>query len=131
MEGQVGIIFMRGDDLWIDSTPITDAVDYGLLKTHEKGHPDFWEELQNRGSVPRDEEYDEIPRGRVNFQTRKKVYYLFLDRCIRERPEMVSRIFEALHLPPVPATKVDGDSHYVCPGCRPKHRTVEGEDADW
>ena len=113
MEGKAGIIFVRGDDLWIDSTPVGDAVNYGALKTHEMGHPDYWEELQRRGSVPRDEEYDEIPRGRANFDTRKETWYLFLDRCIRERPEMVSRIFEALHLPPEPATKVDGDSHYV------------------
>ena len=115
MDGKVGIIFMRGDDLWIDCTPVGDAVDYGTLKTHDKGHPSYWEQLQERHAVPADEEYDEIPRGRVTYDTRKKVYLLFLDRCIRERPDVVSRIFMAMHLPPVPATEVGGDSHYICP----------------
>ena len=73
MDGKVGIIFMRGDDLWIDCTPVGDAVDYGTLKTHDKGHPSYWEQLQERHAVPADEEYDEIPRGRVTYDTRKKV----------------------------------------------------------
>ena len=29
MDGNVGIIFMRGNDLWINSAPVGDAVDYG------------------------------------------------------------------------------------------------------
>lgn len=33
----VGIVFMRGNDLWIDSTPVCDAVNYGQLKTQEEG----------------------------------------------------------------------------------------------
>ena len=110
MDGKVGIIFMRGNDLWIDSTPVRDAVDYGALKTHNQGHPSYWEQLQERHAVPMDEEYDEVPRGRVTYDTRKQVYFLFLDRCIRERPDIVSEIFMAMHLPPVPATEVGGDS---------------------
>jgi hypothetical protein len=106
MDSDVGIIFMHGgDDLWIDSTPVNAALDYGDLKTHEKGHPDYWEQLQESHSVPRDKEYDEKPRGRATFDTRKSIYYLFLDRCIRERQEMVARIFLTLRLPPGPATE--------------------------
>jgi hypothetical protein len=128
MNGKVGVIFLRGDTLSIDSAQVNDAVDYGDLKTHENGHPDFWEELQVSGAVPRDEEYDEVPRGRVTYHTRKRLYYLFLDRCISERSEMVSRIFSAIQLPPPPATVVLGDSHYVCPGCMPKSRHKDDED---
>lgn len=124
----VGIVFMRGDDLWIDSTPVIHAVDYGELKTHEKGHADYWEELQAQHLVPADEEYDEVSRGRVSYDIGKDLYYLFLDRCIRSRPKMVSRIFQAMHLPPWPATQVGGDSHYVCPGCKGKELD---EGPDW
>jgi hypothetical protein len=66
----VGIVFMRGDDLWIDSTLVSHAGDYGELKTHEKGHADYWEELQAQHLVPADEEYDEVSRGRVSYDKR-------------------------------------------------------------
>jgi hypothetical protein len=129
MESAVGIIFMRGDDLWIDSTPVSAAADYGDLKTHEKGHPDYWEQLQECRSVPQDEEYDETPRGRATFDARKNIYYLFLDRCISDRPEMIARVFQVLRLPPSPATEILADSHYICPGCRPK--TACEDDEEW
>jgi hypothetical protein len=126
--GRVGIVFRRGNDLWIDSTPVSEAENYGALRTHAKGHPDYWEELQSLGAAPVDEEYDEVSRGRVNYDTRKKVYLLFIDRCIRERPEMVLKIVRAMNLPPEPATEISGDSHYICPACR---QGSEDEDADW
>ena len=66
----VGIVFMRGDDLWIDSTLVSHAGDYGELKTHEKGHADYWEELQAQHLVPADEECDEVSRGRVSYDKR-------------------------------------------------------------
>ena len=131
MDSEVGIIFMRGNDLWIDSTPVNAAADYGNLKTHERGHPAYWEHLQESHSVPRDEEYDETPRGRATFDTRSGIYYLFLDRCIRERPDMIARIFQTLRLPPSPATEVLADSHYICPWCRPKTAYEGDEDEDW
>src|ERR1019366_1777258 len=56
MDGKVGIIFMRGNGLWIDSTTVRDAVDYGALKTHDQGHPSYWEQLQERHAVPQEEE---------------------------------------------------------------------------
>jgi len=129
MDGKVGIIFLRRNDLWIDSTPVHDAVDYGALKTHDKGHPSFWEQLQERRAVPQEEEYDEVPRGRVTYDTRKKVYFLFLDRCIQERPDIVTKIFMAMNLPPVPETEVGGDSHYICPGCRRHSKEIDDEDS--
>jgi hypothetical protein len=46
MEGQVGIIFLLSDVLLIEGTPVHEASNYGALKMHEKGHPDFWEGLQ-------------------------------------------------------------------------------------
>jgi hypothetical protein len=126
MDGHVGIIFLHGNDLWIDSTPAAEAVDYGDLKTLEKGHPDYWQELQRRGAVPRHEEYDDVARGRVTFDTRKKLFDVFLDRCIRKCPEVVFKIFAAMDLPPAPASEVSGDSHYVCPGCRQGLEEDEG-----
>ena len=107
MDAEVGIIFMRGDDLWIDSTPVNAAVDYGDLKTHEKGHPDYWEQLQESHSVPRVEEYDETPRGRATFNARKSIYYLFLVQCIKRTPRDYRQDFPGFA---VAAKSRDGDS---------------------
>ena len=127
---EVGIIFFHGNSLWIDSTPVNEAVDYGELKTHEKGHPEYWEELQRRGVVPREFEYDEVARGRVTADPKRGTFLLLLDRCIRSRQDLVDHIREVMHLPAGSATEVSGDSHYVCPGCRPMHQPENG-DEDW
>jgi len=96
---EVGVIFVRENDLWIDGTPVSDAVDHGALKTHEKGHDAFWEQLHVCHSVPMDEEYDEVPRGRACYDTKKRVFFLFLDGCILNNKPMVERIIRAMHPP--------------------------------
>ena len=129
MEPHVGIIFLAPDDrLHIDSTPAAVATPYGNLMTHEKGHPDYWEELQRNGLVPKDFEYDEVARGRVTWNPRCGIAFLMLDHCILRRPDLVKQIREAMHLPLGAATEVSVDSHYVCPGCRA--RPAEDKD-DW
>jgi len=120
---RVGILFVHDEYPWIDSTPLGEAVLYGDVLTHDKGHDAYWEELQASGSVPRDEEYDECPRGRVCFDTKTKTFHLYLDRCILGRKEMVERIIHTMNLPLEPSTQIQLDSHYRCPGCM--HRSNE------
>jgi hypothetical protein len=96
--------------------------------THEKGHSDFWEELQRRGDVPRDEEYDEHPRGRVSCDTKRKQFFLFLDRCILSDARFAARIIRAMHLPPSPMTEISLDSHYRCPACMPEYGPDNDDD---
>ena len=88
---KVGILFVHDNYPWIDSTPLDEAVLYGDVLTHDKGHDTFWEELQVSGSVPRDEEYDEYPRGRVCYDAKTKAFRLYLDRCILRRKEIVEQ----------------------------------------
>ena len=120
---KVGILFVHEEYPWIDSTPLDEAVLYGEVLTHDKGHDAYWEELQASGSVPRDEEYDGCPRGRVCYDTKTKTFHLYLDRCILKRKEMVERIIRAMNLPPEISTEIRLDSHYRCPGCM--HRLNE------
>jgi hypothetical protein len=120
---KVGILFVHDEYPWIDSTPLDEAVLYGDVLTHDKGHDAYWEELQTCGSVPRDAEYDECPRGRVCYDTKAKTFHLYLDRCILSRKEMVEKIIHTMNLPPHPLTEIQLDSHYRCPGCM--HRSNE------
>lgn len=112
---EVGVFFAHGDNLWVDTTPVDEATLYGDVRTHDRGHEDFWEQLQARGAVPGDEEYDEFSRGRVSYDTRQRIFLLYLDRCIREKKGMVSRIIRTMNLPP--ETRAELDSHYKCPRC--------------
>lgn len=80
------------------------------------GHPDFWEQLQQRRDVPSDVEYDEVPRGRVTFDTHKQMYFVFLDRCIRKQSGVVQQIKDQFSLQGS-FIEVMGDSHYRCPNC--------------
>jgi hypothetical protein len=114
-ESQVGIIFYAHQKLFIDSTPLTQAPDYGDFKIHDKGHDAYWEELLLVKAVPAGE-YDEYPRGRVVHDTRKRSFIILLDKCILERKGLLRKIVDTLHLPAA-ATKVDTDDHYRCPGC--------------
>lgn len=108
---------MWHDALLIDSTDLHAAMRYGAMRTHEVGHQDFWAKLQDDQAVPRDIDYDTVPRGRVTFDTDKRIFYLFLDRCIRKRPAMISQIIATLDLPSPPSTHIRGDEHYRCLGC--------------
>jgi hypothetical protein len=111
----VGVFFVHGDNLWIDATRVDEAILYGDMKTHDRSHEDFWERLQANGGVSRDEEYDECPRGRVCYDTRQRAFRLYLDRCIADNKNAVSRIIRGMNLPP--ATRAELDSHYKCPRC--------------
>jgi hypothetical protein len=80
-----------------------------------KGHIDYWTELQERGAVPIEVEYEEPPRGRVGYNAKKKEFFLLADHCIIGDAEAVQKIIAALHLPedtePLP------DFHYRCAKC--------------
>lgn len=109
LEPCVGIVFLVGDELFVESTPLSEAGVYAGHRIHERGHPDLWAELGL------DKDYDEHPRGRCQYNSRTGQWSLLLDRCIARRPEIVKSILKRLNLPV--NTQVALDEHYVCPGC--------------
>src|SRR5208282_4291780 len=78
---KVGIVYLVGDQLWIDATPLTGAGSFGDFAIHERDHYQYWAQLVSRGVVP-DAEYEEYPRGRVAFNTKTGKFTLLADRCI-------------------------------------------------
>jgi hypothetical protein len=123
---EVGIFFVYGGHLWVDGTPLDRAGHYGDFKIHDKGHDTFWEELQRAHAVPLDVEYDEVPRGRVAYDTKKRTFNVFADKCIRKDEHMVDKVYDLMHLPgSASQTMVRPDSHYRCPGCTPRHKMEE------
>lgn len=125
----VGIFWLLGDRLILDTSPLCDAEPYGDCLTHRDSHIDFWTAQQRLGAVPREIEYEEPPRGRVTYDTKAQKFYLLADRCILKNQATVAKIMNAMHLPV--NTIVDTDPHYVCPRCTTSESQQEQDEADW
>ncbi len=116
---EVGIIFLVKGKPFIDSVLVTEAEGHAHFKIHSRDHYQYWGQLQGMGAVPKDMEYDEVPRGRVVYNTATRKYTLFLDRCILKNKRLVSRIIAQMNLP-LENAETDTDSHYRCPKCLKK-----------
>jgi hypothetical protein len=114
-ESRVGIFWLANGKLLIDSTPLDEAERYGDFVTHPRGHAEVWEEYQRNGTVFPETEYEELPRGRVMYNTKTRLFTLLADRCILKRKALVTQIKKEMHLPK--DTRIGGDSHYRCSDC--------------
>jgi len=107
---KVGIIYLVGRELLIDSTPLAQAGIYGDFKIHERSHIDYWAELVKRGKVP-NTEYEEFPRGRVAYHPQTGKFGLLADQCILSQEKVLGKNFSQLFIP-LKDTVLGTDSHY-------------------
>ena len=117
---QVGIIFFFANRLWIESTPVEKADKYAECKIHDGNHIEFWERLISERLVPGDEEYQNVPRGRVIFNSSSGRFLLLLDRCILRKKNVVAAIKRQMGLPSK-ETDMSTDLHYRCSECLSGH----------
>jgi hypothetical protein len=112
---RVGIIYLVGGEILIDSTPLAQAGRYGDFRIHERGHIVYWAQLARSGRVP-NSEYEEFPRGRVAYYTKSGKFTFLTDNCILSQEGIVSKILSQLH---IPQKDIDmgTDSHYRCFHC--------------
>ena len=122
-EPHVGIFWVVSGKSFIDCTPFSEAEPYGDFLTHPRGHAEVWEAFQRAGTVPRNVEYEECPRGRAMYNTKTRRFTLLADRCILREQNVVRRIMSELRLPR--NTETRPDSHYQCPGCCLRARRSE------
>jgi hypothetical protein len=114
-EPRVGIFWLVGKRLVIDTIPLSEAGKYGDFKIYEGDHVTLWEEMERRGEVPRDSAYEEHPRGRVNFNTKTQRFTLYADACILRKKDVVAKLMSLMHLPD--DTALSTDEHYRCFRC--------------
>jgi hypothetical protein len=125
----VGIFWLFNGELIFDTSQLSDKEDDGEFIDHPTGHTDHWDELQRRGVVPCDIDYEEPPRGRVLFKKKGGRFALYADRCILDRKSVVKQIMKAMRLP-AGLTDVGSDGnfgHYKCSGCLRATREGEGD----
>lgn len=118
--GMVGIFWLYDGQLITDSTPLSKAEPFGDVLTHATGHIHYWTALQERGVVPLDVEYEEPPRGRVSYDTKKNEFFMLADLCIINNAAAMKAILAALHLPG--NTEPTTDFHYRCAVCLSRRR---------
>lgn len=114
-EPQVGIFWLVAGELIFDVTPLGKAERYGNHLTHSGSHIDVWKRLRQMGKVPQETEYEEYPRGRVNYEVATETSSLLADRCILEGKDLVTQIRKMMHLSK--QTTIGTDSHYRCSKC--------------
>ena len=118
-QSMVGIFWLIGDRLILDMSPLSEAEPYGDCLGHRTSHIDYWTAQQCLGTVSREIEYEEPPRGRVVFNKRTQRFALYADRCILKRKAVVKRIMEVMHLS-TSQTNIGTDGHfghYKCLKC--------------
>jgi hypothetical protein len=124
----VGLFFVVNGKPFVDGLPWTEVPSVAGFRTYGVGHPEYWHRLQGVGAVPLDLQYDETPRGRVNYADASGRFMLFADRCLITDNRLVSAIMNELKLPI--GTRCAADDRYRCPTCAPR-RSREQEKDDW
>jgi len=79
--------------------PLSQAGHCGHHLIHERGHDEYWGQLFKMGGVP-GAEYEEYPRGRVAYDTKRGKFTLLADRCILDMQSIVRKIVSVMNLAP-------------------------------
>jgi hypothetical protein len=116
----VGIIYLVGDKLWIDATPLARAGNFGDFSFHERYHFQYWQQLVKQRAVP-DTEYDRYPRGRVSYARKSGKFELLAGPCILSERSLVAAILLQMNLASR-GTETGTDSLYRCFRCLGRNR---------
>ena len=115
---QVGIYWFIDNEVIKDVVPYKEGEPHGEMIQHGS-HYEFWEALQPTTEIERklkSRAYDAYPRGRVVFFPARKVFCIYLDRCLDSDDSV--RVDEAFEIEDFDIEHGD-DEHYRCAGCNP------------
>ena len=112
---RVGIIYLVGDNLWIDATPVNQGMNVGDYVLHEHDHCEYWKRLVKQKAVPHTG-YERFPRGRVSYNRKTGKFVLHADACILREKNIVTAILSRMHLETRHA-ETGVDRLYRCSGC--------------
>lgn len=112
---QIGVfwalpISRHGWDVVAVSQPFDEVPLIGGFRTMEAGHIDLWPRIRRDTRPGVMGEYEDHPRGRVNWREEDERFLLLLDPALR-RPGWIARVMARFALPSA-GTLVMTDSHY-------------------
>lgn len=117
---EVGIIYLVGDTLGIDSTPLARGMNFGDYVLHEHDHCEYWKRLVKQKAVPHTG-YERFPRGRMSYNRKNGKFLLFADACILREKNIVTAILSRMHLA-TRDTETGVDRLYRCSRCQRRNR---------
>lgn len=97
-------------DIVAVSCPFEDVPQIGGFRTLEAGHVELWPRIRRAAGQEVVGEYEDHPRGRVNWREEDRRFLLLLDPTLRRRA-WVARMMEIFALP-IMNTLVMTDPHY-------------------
>jgi hypothetical protein len=112
---EVGIFYVIGDKLFLESTSLSRAGHHGDNLVHERSHYEYWAQLVKMGAVPR-AGCEDFPRGRVAYGNKIGKFFLLADACILDENKVLDSILTRLHLP-TQDTETGTVSIYRCHRC--------------
>jgi hypothetical protein len=115
---RVGIFFIIGVDLYIESMPMIEGEDWVEFKTYPNSHIEYWTVLTKQLSLSSCLSYDFYPRGRVSYAKAQDKYRLSLDRCLVKNRQAIRLIKRELCLLNQ-RVELSTDEHYQCSICNP------------
>ena len=97
-------------DIVAVSHPFAEVPEIGGFRTLESGHVDLWARIKQAAGVDVVGEYEDYPRGRVNWREEDQRFLLLLDPVL-SRPTWVARVMAHFALPEA-TTLILTDPHY-------------------
>ncbi len=92
------------------SRPFAEVPEIGGFRTMEAGHVNIWPRIRREAGPQVVGEYDDYPRGRVNWREEDQRFLLLLDPVLN-RPGWITRLLARFALPAA-ATLIMTDPHY-------------------
>ena len=110
-QGHVGIFWIYKKQVLADTVPWAEGESYGDHMNGLSDHYTFWPTLQRQRPELRRYEYEQVPRGRVVYNTKTATFtVLGSERFIRDEAQR-AMVLEAFHLP-ADQTRFKADEHY-------------------
>lgn len=118
-KAMVGIYFYVDGKFIIDAVLLEQGEAYGDFVQHG-GHYDYWSALTPSSRIEylfKSRAYDAFPRGRVVYDSEKKKYILYADKCLLKQ-HLIKQIQQAFG---ITDAIVKTDEHYKCSSCNPHY----------
>ena len=112
--GEVGIWWLWKKQLIKSSTPYTNGIISDRFINGPNDHYKYWEIVQTMIKELRATEYEEIPRGRVIYDTKNKRFYCYTSRMLCRNKMLRSLVIENFKLDEK-STTFRQDDHYEEP----------------
>jgi hypothetical protein len=110
-QGRVGIFWIFKGRVLADSVPPAEGEEYGEFVNGLSDHCNHWSTLQKQLPELRRYEYEQVPRGRVVYNTVADTFAVYgSERFVRNESQR-AMILDSFQLPP-DRTRFQADEHY-------------------